>query len=125
MRHLYAVLAVATVVAFVGQSRSAQAASPKADIPEYCLAVLDGPMPLDDAAGNAERYALVIRTLIGKPGNVSGTLALYTATQRYDVPFANAIAFADQDRSTQPTLSSSTGSRARHATPPPSAIPGS
>jgi hypothetical protein len=104
MRHLYAVLAMATVVAFVGQSRSAQAATPGADRPEYCLAVVDGPMPLEAVAGKAERYALVIRTLIGKPGSVSGTLALYTATQRYDVPFVKAIALADQDRRTQPTV---------------------
>jgi hypothetical protein len=104
MRHLYAALAMATVVVLMGHSQSARAGTSGVDKPEYCLAAVDGPVPLEASAGKAERYAMVIRTLTGKPGNVTGTLALYTATQRYDVPVVNVTAFSDQDRRTHPTV---------------------
>jgi hypothetical protein len=47
---------------------------------------------------------VTLESLNGAPGVASGTLSLLAEQQRYDVPFRNAVASADSDSKTKPTI---------------------
>lgn len=94
-------IAVAVLLAFsvslraLAQPASSQP-SPAATDQALCLALLENLTPLDPAPGDvATTYAMSLSSLNDAPGVASGTVALFTGDQRYEVPFKGATVRGD------------------------------
>jgi hypothetical protein len=89
--------------AAIDLAQSNAAATPQAAV--VCDVVLGLIAPIDpDGSGASSRYSVALYAADADTATASGTIALYTAGDRYDVPFANATALSPGSHATRKPL---------------------
>jgi Gram-negative bacterial TonB protein C-terminal len=101
----FAVLASLFVFVLLLARAAGADVQPKTPSAALCLAVVKDVIPIDNGPDDkASLYAVTLQSLNGVAGIASGTLALYTERQRYDVPFKGAVAAGDAAHPSYPTM---------------------